>query len=197
LPGVSFGEHGAGGQFRSAAVSGGRTDDPPRAVGTAASSLSGLFDISWDYPSTTPPEYLRAVSPQLYEAECQRVQARFDEAVRLAETAFAEELSEVINHLAERLTGQDDGKPKVFRDSAVTNMLEFFDRFQRLNIRSNEQLDQLVDRARSIVRGVDAQSLRDQQNVRERVAQGLSRIESTLGDWMTDRPRRAIIRRPR
>jgi hypothetical protein len=160
-------------------------------------SLSGLFDISWDYPSTTPPEYLRAVSPQLYEAECQRVQARFDEAVRLAETAFAEELSELVTHLSERLMGQDDGKPKVFRDSAITNLLEFFERFQRLNIRSNEQLDQLVDRARRVVRGVDAQSLRDQPNLRDRVVQGLSRVESTLGDWMTDRPRRSIIRRPR
>ncbi len=159
--------------------------------------LSGLFEISWDYPSTTPPEYLRTVCPQLYEAECQRVQARFDEAVRLAETAFAEELAELVNHLAERLTGEDDGRPKVFRDSAITNMLEFFERFQRLNIRSNEQLDQLVDRARRVVRGVDAQSLRDQQGVRQRVAEGLTRVESTLGDWMTDRPRRAILRRPR
>jgi len=160
-------------------------------------TLQGLFEISWDYPSCSPPEYLRSVSPQLYEEECRRVQARFSEAVQLAESAFAEELSGLINHLAERLTGQTDGKPKVFRDSAVTNLLEFFDRFQRLNIQSNEQLDGLVEQARSLVRGIDPQRLREQTTVREQIAEGLGRVETSLDDWMSDRPRRSIIRRPR
>jgi hypothetical protein len=160
-------------------------------------SLQGLFAISWDYPSCSPPECLRRVSPELYEAECQRMQARFDEAVRLAESAFAEELSSLVGHLAERLSGQSDGKPKVFRDTAVNNLLEFFDRFQRLNIRSNEQLDALVQRAKGIVQGVDPQRLREQMGVRHQVSEHLTRIETSLDQWMTDRPRRSIIRRPR
>lgn len=165
--------------------------------GDYPATLQGLFEITWDYPSCSPPEYLRSVSPQLYEEECQRVQARFNDALQLAESAFADELTGLINHLAERLTGQADGKPKVFRDSAVTNLLEFFDRFQRLNVRSDEQLDTLVEQARRLVRGVDPQRLREQTAVRQEVAEGLSRVEMSLDDWMTDRPRRSIIRRPR
>jgi hypothetical protein len=165
--------------------------------GDYPATLEGLFQISWDYPSCSPPEYLRSVSPELYEAECQRVQARFNEAVQLAESAFAEELSGLVNHLAERLTGQADGKPKVFRDSAVTNLLDFFDRFQRLNIQSNEQLDSLVEHAKSVVQGVDPQRLRERTAVRQQVAEDLTRVESSLDGWMTDRPRRSIIRRPR
>ena len=160
-------------------------------------SLEGLFELRWDYPSCSTPDYLRSVSPELYEAECQRVRERFDDAVRLAESAFAEELQQLVGHLAERLSGNDDGKPKIFRDSAVTNLLEFLERFQRLNIRSDEQLDALVDQARGIVGGVDPQSLRDQAALADRVRQQLGQVSESLDGWMTDRPRRNILRRAR
>jgi hypothetical protein len=75
------------------------------------------------------------------------VQSRFDEAVRLAEEAFTAELAKLVSHLTERLSGTDDGRQKVFRDSAVENLTEFFQRFHDLNVRSSEQLDQLVSQA--------------------------------------------------
>ena len=111
--------------------------------------------------------------------------------------AFAEELSQLVSHLAERLTGESDGTPKVFRDSAVTNLREFFDRFQHLSIGSDEQLDRLIDQARRITDGVAPQQLRDRGDLRERVASDLQRVEASIDDWMTDRPRRRILRRPR
>lgn len=92
-------------------------------------TLAGLFAIEHDFPSVEPPPYLRQLSPELYRQECQRVQARFNEAVRLAEKAFIEELSKLIEHLTERLTGQEDGRPKVFRDTVVNNLNDFFERF--------------------------------------------------------------------
>lgn len=166
-------------------------------AGDYATNLRDQFGIEWDYPSVAPPEYLLRVSPQLYYSECERVQQRFDEAVRLAEQAFADELGQLVSHLAERLSGEADGSPKVFRDSAVTNLLDFFDRFQRLNIRSDEGLDRLVERARGIVTNVSPQDLRDRVPMRLRVADQLAAVESSLDDWMTDRPRRSILRRSR
>jgi hypothetical protein len=56
-------------------------------------SLRGLFDVSWDFPSVEPPNYLQQLNPALYEQECQRMQNRFQEAVRLAEDAFTSELT--------------------------------------------------------------------------------------------------------
>ena len=54
-----------------------------------------------------------------------------DEAVQLAEQAFASELTDLVEHLTERLTGQIDGKPKIFRDSTIENLIAFFRRFAR------------------------------------------------------------------
>jgi hypothetical protein len=166
-------------------------------AGDYPETLRGLFDLTWDFPSVKPPPYLQQLSPQLYEQECQRVAARFDEAVRLAEQAFLEELSGLVSHLAERLSGADDGKPKVFRDSAIDNLREFFERFRHLNIRSNDQLDELVQRAQRVVRGVEPQQLRDSQPLRQQIASQLASVQSVLDCLLVDRPRRNILRRPR
>ncbi|HQX53183.1 MAG TPA: hypothetical protein PLR25_24900 [Planctomycetaceae bacterium] len=160
-------------------------------------SLIGLFGIDYDYPSVEPPDYLRQLNPALYEQECQRVQTRFDEAVQLAEQAFTEELSKLVEHLSDRLSGETDGKAKVFRDTAVTNLTEFFARFQSLNVRSNDQLDELVNRAQQVLGGVEPQQLRDSTSLRQRLANQLAGVQSSLDGLMVDRPRRNILRRPR
>lgn len=160
-------------------------------------SLVGMFGIEFDFPSITPPDYLRQLNPELYQQECQRVAQRFDEAVRLAEETFTAELARLVSHLTERLTGGEDGKAKIFRDSAVENLAEFFARFRQLNVRSNEQLDRLVADCQQVIRGVEPQALRDNQQLRQHVATEMSRVQSVLDGLLIDRPRRNILRRPR
>jgi hypothetical protein len=157
-------------------------------------SLKGLFDVTWDFPSVEPPSYLQRLSPDLYEQECRRVTAQFDEAVQLAEQAFLQELSQLVSHLSERLSGTEDGKPKVFRDSVVENLTEFFERFRRLNVRSNDQLDEVIEQAQRVVRGVEPQALRDNVNLRNRVTNQFSSVQSVVDGLLVDRPRRNILR---
>jgi hypothetical protein len=123
--------------------------------------------------------------------------ARFDEAVQLAEHAFIDELSKLVDHLGDRLSGTVDGKPKVFRDSAISNLTEFFERFRSLNVRSNEQLDELVGRTQQLLRGVEPQQLRDSESTRQRIATQIDGVQSSLDGLMVDRPRRNILRPPR
>ncbi|MEJ7636822.1 MAG: hypothetical protein WKF75_02235 [Singulisphaera sp.] len=90
----------------------------------------------------------------------------------------------------------DGGGPKVFRDSAVDNLADFFDRFRTLNVRSNDQLDALVAEAQRAVRGVSPQQLRDSGALRQGVASRLADVRSALDGLLVDRPRRRILRAP-
>ena len=100
-------------------------------------------------------------------------------------------------HLTERLSGSEDGREKIFRDSAVQNLAEFFQRFRHLNVRSSEQLDQLVEQAQRIIRGVQPQALRDDTQLRQRIAAQLAGVQSQIEGMLVDRPWRNIMRRPR
>jgi hypothetical protein len=157
-------------------------------------SLIGLFKLEHDFPSVEAPEYLRELSPELFRQEQARVTARFEQAVQLAEEAFTTEFARVISHLTERLSGNEDGKPKVFRDSAIENMTEFFQRFRSLNVRSSAELDRLVDDAQRIVRGVEPQALRENGTLRQQIVTQLSGVQSMLDGLLVDRPRRNILR---
>ena len=157
-------------------------------------SLVDEFDLSWDFPSVEPPDYLRRLNPEVYAQQADRISQRFDRAVEMAETAFTEELERLVHHLTERLSGDDDGKPRIFRDSAVTNLSGFFQRFRELSIRSNEQLDELVDRCEDLLGGVAPQTLRSNDSLRQSLAENLSSVQQSLDQLMIDRPRRNIAR---
>ncbi len=115
----------------------------------------------------------------------------------MAEEAFLSELAKLVSHLTDRLSGSEDGKPKIFRDSAVENLRGFFERFRALNVGSNEQLDELVGQCQQIVQGVQPQDLRDRQSLRQHVSTQLSSVQSVLDGLLVDRPRRNILRRPK
>ena len=157
-------------------------------------TLDGMFDVEVSYPPIEPPNYLIALNPGVFEAEQARVRERFESAVELAEQAFAGELQKLVTHLAERLTGLQDGQPKVFRDTAIRNFTEFFDRFRRPNVHSNPELDALVDPARQVITGIEPQQLRDSVRLRQMVANDFTRIEQAVGGLLVDRPRRNILR---
>jgi hypothetical protein len=158
-------------------------------------TLDGLFDMEWSVIPIEPPGYLMALHPDVYQAEQARVRERFESAVELAEQAFATELQRLTAHLAERLTGLHDGQPKVFRDSAVENLREFFERFRRLNIRSSPELDMLVEEAQQVITGIEPQQLRDSVRLRQMVARDFEQIQASVGEMLVDRPRRNILRR--
>ena len=156
-------------------------------------SLLGMFSLGWDFPAVEPPEYLAELNPALYEREQQRVAERFEEALRLTEEAFTAELSKLVTHLVERLKGEnDDGKPKIFRDSAVGNLMTFFDKFRDLNIRSDTDLETAVQSVETAVAGVDVKSLRSDDSLRTQLAASLGEVQSELDAMMVNKPKRSI-----
>ncbi|MBL8795479.1 MAG: hypothetical protein JNM56_16360 [Planctomycetia bacterium] len=156
--------------------------------------IRGLFAVDFDFPSVEPPNYLLQLNPEIYAEEQARVARRFEEAVQLAEQAFIGELAKLVSHLTERLTAGPDTEKKVFRDSAIANLTEYFARFRDLNVCSNAQLDQLVEQAQQIVRGIAPQELRDNAGLRQHVATQLTAVQATLDGMLVDQPRRRIIR---
>jgi hypothetical protein len=157
------------------------------------SSVEGLFDLTWEFPQVEPPSFLLAIDSGLYAREARRVAERFDEAVRLAEGAFLEEFGRLVSHLAERLSDDATGK-KIFRDSSLENLREFFDRFRTLNLRGNDQLEELVRSAQALVAGVEPGDLRGSAGLRQRMSRDLTRVAAEAEGLMVSRPRRRILR---
>lgn len=156
-------------------------------------SLEGEFSITWEYPPVEPPRYLMNFNPELYEAEQQRIQQRFEQAVTMAENAFAEQLQALVSHLVERLTDNNDG-PKKFQNSTVENFREFYEQFRRLNVRGNTELEALVSRANNLISGVDPQELRKNADRRQELREQMHEVQHTLDNLLSNQPRRRVMR---
>ena len=161
------------------------TDYPP--------VIRGLFQVSWDFPSVEPPSYLLRINPELYRQEQERVARRFEAAVELAEQAFLSEFAKLVSHLAERLgwrRRRTAGLPGLGRLQPD----RVFPRFRDLNVRSNQELDGLVNQAQELVRGVTPQDLRGDAGLRTQIAGEMSRLQTQLAGMLVERPRRQLIR---
>jgi hypothetical protein len=150
------------------------------------------FSLEWDFPSVDPPAYLKNLHPELYEAECKKLEARFSLAVEQAETAFTQQFQKLVTHLVDRLTGEEDGKPKVFRDTAVENLNTFFEQFRNLDVGSSTMLQNLVNQAQAAVGGITATELRDQPTARETVSTALAAVAAQMDSLMVNKPDRKI-----
>ena len=76
----------------------------------------------------------------------------------------------------------------------MTNLADFFSRFEELNVRSSPELDALVEEAQRLVQGVSPQKLRDNDSLRQHIAQEMTRVQEEVEGLITDAPRRRLIR---
>lgn len=157
-------------------------------------SLEGVFGLSWEYPSIEPPQYLLNYNPALYRQQQARVQERFEQAVILAENAFGERLQELIDHLLERLRGVDSGDTKRFSSSTVENFAEFAEEFRKMNVRGNTQLEALINRAQSIVAGVDSKAVKANGDLRQTLSTQMGEVRDALDTVLANQPRRRVMR---
>jgi hypothetical protein len=112
--------------------------------------------------------------------------------VRLTEQAFAEQFHELVAHLAERLKGDADGKPKTFRDTAVENLNAFFEQFRS----STSGAAPSCSAGRSGPAGGAGRHARraagTTRTSRATVAASLAEIQQAMDALMVNKPKRAI-----
>lgn len=149
------------------------------------------------YPvSITAPDYLKSINPALYQQAVARIKASFEESLLMTEQAFAADLSQMIDHAVERLSGSEDGTPKIFRDSIINNLKDFFERFNDLNTGSSKELEKIVADAKRIVESTNPEDLRKSKNIREIICTKLAPVNAALDGFMVNRSSRNLIDLP-
>ncbi|MDE2101709.1 MAG: hypothetical protein KGL39_30970 [Patescibacteria group bacterium] len=153
---------------------------------------SAEFGFEWSFPSVEPPAYLKTLNPSLYAQAKQQIEAKFNEAVGMAQQALTSEFAALVADLHERLTPGPDGAKKVFRDSTVDNLKTFFERFKALNVTGNADLEHLVADAQKLLAGGGAKELRTDAALKAEVAAGMAQVKEKLAPLVQVAPRRKI-----
>jgi hypothetical protein len=150
------------------------------------------FRFEWLFITMDLPGKSGILSPELYQREKEKFQALMEETRALATVALREEFAEIVRHMVERLSGEQDGKPKKFKNSMMEKMGDFLDSFGERNIFNDNKLSELVDQARDVVNGLSTEELRQDGNLRMYIASEMDQLRVAIDGALEDLPRRKI-----
>lgn len=150
-----------------------------------AEDVARQFGFSWQYISFGVPEQLKGISREVFEQEREKAAQRMAEASSEIQLVLRETMAKLVQHMADRLREGADGKPMRFKETTVSNLVEFLSNFEFRNVTDDTQLQDLVSQARGLLQGVQANDLRTEGSLRARVQQGMSEIAGQLDTMLT------------
>lgn len=152
------------------------------------SELPSVFSVELSFPSVHPPDYLSIIAPEIYRREQARVAAMLETARVSAEEAFAQELSELVDHLLSML---DNGK--TVRSTSVDKFQNFFQKFREWNISTDPRVVEACLRVESALDGSSAEDIRRSPFIRETVKSAMKDAQQLLSECLVDRPKRLVL----
>lgn len=148
------------------------------------------FTFLWQYISFGVPEQLREISTRIWQEEREKAAQVMAEAGHEIQQVLRTAMAELVKHMRDRLKDGPDGKPLRFKETTVSNLVEFLGTFDFRNVTDDEELKALVDRARTILGGVDAEALRTTTDLRARVQQEMADLAAELDTMIVKKPGR-------
>jgi len=148
--------------------------------------IRNAFGITISYPAIEPDSRLKTIAPELFEAERKKIVAQFEQAAIAAETALQEEFATMVSELLEKLTDQseEDGKKHIIKQSKIDHLVDFAKRFSEMSISDNNDLAELVEKAKSLAGDVTVKSLKQGTNKADFKAK-LTEVGESLAKFTT------------
>lgn len=146
-----------------------------------ADTMAAMWDIKLIVmPISDVGDFRTEVSEDIKEmlnAELQETEAKATEHCM-------KELLEPISAMAERLSVPVGEAGSVFRDTLVSNLKDAAMRVKKLNINDNDTIKETCNKVLATLNGVDAQTLRDVDGVRNSVASSMRALQRNLAAYM-------------
>lgn len=98
--------------------------------------------------------------------------------------------SELVSAMTDKLGVDEEGKPKVFRESLITRLKDFLDTFESRNLTNDEELSRLTRQARELMDGVAVKDLREKKDLRAEVLGKLEQIKGEMDSMVTVKTRK-------
>ena len=153
--------------------------------------LRERFSISWRFLSLGPSIQLQSISSEVYAAEVERVKSECKAVGDEIKSTLRGAALSLVTAMHQKLSGFDEhGKPLIFRDSLVNNLLEFLNNPKVESVMQDKELSDTLGEMRSLLQGVTPDALRTQEGLRSAVGMQVGAIKDKLSSLMTSAKRK-------
>lgn len=157
----------------------------------AKSALHAVWGIEWRYFSLAPSAVLAKVSPAAYSAEQAKVAEQMTEIGNEIIVSMRGAAAEIVAKMRDALGNGEDGKPRVFRDSQVENLIEFINLATKKNVMNDEALMLKLAEMRSLLKNT-GEEIRSDADLRAKLQQSVSAIAIDLTALVEEAKDRSI-----
>jgi len=153
-------------------------------------SIAAEFGVETNYIEETLPGRLKSISPEIFKRERAEFSDKLKNAAIEIQQALRVKFAELISHLAEVLGDSPDGNKRRFKKNSFENFEEFINNFKNLNITDDNDLTELVEKAKLVMKGCDVEVLRKNDDFREEIKKEFEKIEKILPSMIEVKPLR-------
>lgn len=147
--------------------------------------MENRFYYNWQWLKVNVADNL---PPEIRKKQIEKTKKAWDESINRVDIYLAGLFKDLIDNLAERLTPDENGKPKQFKSASVDNITEFIKTFQSRNIGNFTELESIMKEAEK--RLVDPKSIRENIVVRQEIAENMGKIQNNLEKYIVKKKNR-------
>jgi len=154
--------------------------------------LESKYYMEWRFLLMQTPDNIIKVAPDVYEREKEKFIEVMEQVRTESVDALRVTFADMVSKICERFkNGKKDGKKKIFKNTTVNNFYDFFEQFKARNIFNDAELDELVVKAQSILKGRDPDEIRDSASMKKLIRADMLPLEAQLKK-LTEKPRRKL-----
>lgn len=141
------------------------------------------------------PGELETVSPELFKQETQKTKQLFEELRSEAVIFLRESFAASVAHIVEVLQGYENGTQKRIKTATIEKIEKFFEEFKHNNIFKDNILAGMINEARDIMLGIDAQDVRESSKLRQYIAKEMKKIEIEVEESVEEVKRKISLKK--
>lgn len=154
--------------------------------------VRSAYQMRWRYVVFNTPASLKSVNRAIFDREREKTSRLWAEAGAMADQFLHKSMAAMVTGLIDKLTGKAGGRAKSIHKTTYTHIQEFLSGFSPRNVNNNEELQELADRLKKAVDGVELDDLKSNQATRDHVRSKFEAVKKQLDTMLVDRPSRAI-----
>ena len=155
-------------------------------------NIKDKFAFSWKFITMSAPGTNTLLNPDFVAREQAKFMDTMEQAQKIGVEALRLEFTTMINNAVDRLTDNSDGKKKIFKNATIDNFTEFFETFKARNCFNDGELSALVEKAESVLQGVNPDTLRKDDMFKAQIATKLTVLQDEVQKGIGSLPGRKL-----
>lgn len=152
-----------------------RADDYPPAY-----EVARRFYIEWQWIALDTPEVLAEMDKNLYQREKAKAASQWEETIEIIKQALRDQMRGFCGEMIDRLTPKENGHLRQIRDSWLEKLQDFLATFEARDIADDVDLRVIIAEMREKMRGLPAEELRSDEQLREAIKKDFELARETL-----------------